>query len=67
MLWYYRGLAYHNQVELLKKKKFIKAALDTNFETFVIYMAILGNPIAILIYFSRVSQVQDNPTLAILQ
>lgn len=56
-----------NRVELINKKEFAKAALDKNFETFIIYVAALEVPTAIPIHFSKAYQVQDNPTLTVLQ
>lgn len=41
------------QVKLFDKKKFAKIALDNNFETFVIYIAIIKLLITIPIYFSK--------------
>ena len=34
------------KVELINKKEFAKAALDENFETFVVYVATLEAPLA---------------------
>ncbi len=61
------------RVKLIDKKKFAKAALDENSETFVVYVAALGNskPAGMPIYPSRTvqitSQSPDEPTLASLQ
>ena len=49
------------QVELIDKKKFVKAALDENSETFVMYVAALEVPLSgMTIHPSRVSQIFDS-------
>ena len=46
-----------NWVELINKKKFAKAALNENSETFVIYVAALEVPTTMLIHPSRALQM----------
>ena len=38
------------QIEIIKKKKFVIAALDTNGETFIVHIMVLAEPIIITIY-----------------
>lgn len=52
-----------NRVEPINKKEFAKVAVDKNSKILVVHITTLE---AILIYPSRVSQLQDEPTLAIL-
>lgn len=60
------ALSTTNQIELINKKEFAKAALNENFETFVVHITTLEVPIAMSIHFFRAPQVQDNLTLAAL-
>lgn len=53
-------------VELIKNSEFAKGASDRNFETFVIYIAILKILVAMPIYLSKAFQIQDDPTWATL-
>ncbi len=55
-----------SRVELIDKRKFAKAALDENSETFVVHVTALEVLTAMPIYLSRAPQVLDNPTLAAL-
>ena len=60
------ALATTKWVELINKKKFAKAALDEESETFVVYIAALEAPLAgMAIYYSRAAQIlaliQDKP------
>ncbi len=52
-----KALPITNRVKIINKKKFAKAALNKNFETFVIYVAALEVLTAMSIYLSRVFQV----------
>ena len=46
------------QVELIDKKEFVKAALDENLKTFVIYVAILKAPLSgMIIHLSQEAQI----------
>ncbi len=60
------ALPITSRVELIDKKEFAKAALDENSETFVVHVAAIELPTAMLIHPSRVPQVLDDPTLAAL-
>ena len=60
------ALSTTNQIELINKKEFAKAALNENFETFVVHITTLEVPITMSIHFFRAPQVQDNFTLAAL-
>ena len=64
-----KALSITSRVKLINKREFVKAALDVNFETFVVYITALEMPTAMPIYLLKTSQVQglDKPTLAILQ
>ncbi len=61
------ALPITSRVKLIDKREFAKAAMDGNPETFVVYVAALEVPIAMLIHPSRAPQVQNNSTLAALQ
>ena len=50
-----KALPITNWVKLIDKKEFAKATLDENSKTFVIYVAALKVPIAMLIHPSRTS------------
>ena len=62
------ALSTTSQVKLIDKREFAKAALNEYFETFVVHIAILKVPTAMLIHLLRTSQVQglNEPTLATL-
>ncbi len=50
-----------SRVKLIDKKEFAKAALDGNYETFVMHVAALEVPTIMPIHPSRASQLQDDP------
>ena len=53
-----KALLTTNRVKFINKREFARVALNENFETFVIYVAILEVPIAMSIHALKTSQVQ---------
>ncbi len=62
-----KALPTTNKVGIIDKKKFAKAVLDENLETFIVHVAALDILTAIPINSSKAFQVQDDLTLAALQ
>ncbi len=60
------ALPYTSWVKPIDKREFAKAALDKNSEIFVGHVIALEIPTMMPIHFSKVSQIQDDFTLAVL-
>ena len=51
---------------MIDKKGFVKAALDENFETFVVHIAALEAPLSgMTIYLSQAAQILDNNSMQV--
>lgn len=51
------ALSKRRQVNIINKRKFVKAAINVNNKIFIIYITALANSVIMLIYFFRKAQV----------